>query len=278
MYFLPLDRQAPWPTGAIAAAKQAIYDGFVKAMTAAGLPPDTGGIIVDEQFGATILRDAAGRGFATACAIRTIDDQGFDAGNDDTAEHLDTCDASYWRVVMRYNPAGDRASNVRQASWVRRLCAALRRHAGPGLMCDLVLPPTQQQIALGIRAYERDVLPGLTRRAIAQLLDAGVEPDVWVVEGFEQRDDYARLTDVVATQSRRRVGCLVRAAGHGNETTRERMTVGLSVPGVIGVVLGRAPFWAPAASWVCGGTSRTAAVATVASEFHAWIDQLEAAI
>jgi hypothetical protein len=72
--------------------------------------------------------------------------------------------------------------------------------------------------------------------------------------------------------------CLVRAAGHGSDSTRERMIAGLSVPGVRGIVLGPHRFWEPAASWVCGGTSRTAAVATVASEFQTWIAQLEFAL
>ena len=44
-------------TAEIAAAKQVIYDGF-KAAVAAGVPKEKAGILVDEQFGAAILRDA----------------------------------------------------------------------------------------------------------------------------------------------------------------------------------------------------------------------------
>jgi hypothetical protein len=43
-------------TAAIAAAKQVIYDGF-KAAVAGGVPKEKAGILVDEQFGAAILRD-----------------------------------------------------------------------------------------------------------------------------------------------------------------------------------------------------------------------------
>ncbi len=38
--------------------KQAIYDGFKEAL-ADGVPTQNAGILVDEQFGASILRDAA---------------------------------------------------------------------------------------------------------------------------------------------------------------------------------------------------------------------------
>jgi myo-inositol catabolism protein IolC len=277
MFLLVLDRRAPWPAGALAAAKQAVYEGFVRAVTDARLPPEHGGISVDEQSGALILRDASARGFVTACAIKPVEESGTERSGDLLTDHLDRCDAAYWRVVVRYNPEGDAVANAAQASWVRRLCEALRRRGGPRLMCDLVLLPTQQQIALGIRAYDRDVLPVLTRRAISELRDAGVEPDVWIIEGFERRDAYARVMEVVGA-GRSAASCLVRAAGHGSDSTRERMIAGLSVPGVGGVVLGPQRFWEPAAAWVCGGTSRAVAVATVASEFQSWISQLEFAL
>ena len=47
-------------TAEIAAAKQVIYDGFLAAL-AGGVPKEKAGILVDEQFGAAILRDAAPR-------------------------------------------------------------------------------------------------------------------------------------------------------------------------------------------------------------------------
>jgi len=53
-------------TAEIAATKQVIYDGF-KAAIAGGVPKEKAGILVDEQFGAAILRDATAHGFTTAC-------------------------------------------------------------------------------------------------------------------------------------------------------------------------------------------------------------------
>src|SRR5258708_39502070 len=62
-------------TATIAAMKRVIYDGF-QAARAGGVPPAKAGILVDEQFGAAILRDAALRGYVTACpAERSGQDQ-----------------------------------------------------------------------------------------------------------------------------------------------------------------------------------------------------------
>src|SRR5439155_65267 len=84
LYILPFDHRGtfqknmfgwkgaltPEQTAEIAAAKQVIYDGF-KAAVAGGVPKAKAGILVDEQFGAAILHDAAKNGYVTACAAAT---------------------------------------------------------------------------------------------------------------------------------------------------------------------------------------------------------------
>src|SRR5579863_1603264 len=80
LYILPFDHRGSFQTkmfgwkgtltaeqtAEIASAKQVIYDGF-KAAVARGVAKDKAGILVDEQFGAAILQDAAKHGYFTAC-------------------------------------------------------------------------------------------------------------------------------------------------------------------------------------------------------------------
>src|SRR5580658_9570750 len=91
LYLLPFDHRGSFETGMfgwkgelnaeqtaqIAAAKQVIYDGF-KAAVAAGVPKDKAGILVDEQFGAAILHDAAKEGFITAAPTEKSGQEEFD--------------------------------------------------------------------------------------------------------------------------------------------------------------------------------------------------------
>jgi len=51
---------SPSQTAEIASTKHIIYDGFKSALQA-GVPKEKAGILVDEQFGAAILHDAAGK-------------------------------------------------------------------------------------------------------------------------------------------------------------------------------------------------------------------------
>lgn len=52
-------------TAEIAATKQVIYDGFKFALEAR-VPEQKAGILVDERFGASILRDATAHSYTTA--------------------------------------------------------------------------------------------------------------------------------------------------------------------------------------------------------------------
>ena len=91
LYVLPFDHRAtfsktmfgwegpltPEQTAQIAAVKQVIYDAF-KAAVAGGVPKERAGILVDEQFGAAILRDASKQGFITACPAEKSGQDEFD--------------------------------------------------------------------------------------------------------------------------------------------------------------------------------------------------------
>ena len=121
LYILPFDHRGSFETkmfgwhgdlsaaqtAEIAAAKQVIYDGF-KAAVAAGVPKEKAGILVDEQFGAAILRDAAANGYTTACPAEKSGQDEFDFEyGDDFAKHIEAFHPTFCKVLVRYNPEGD---------------------------------------------------------------------------------------------------------------------------------------------------------------------------
>src|SRR5262245_4280554 len=64
-------------TAEIAATKQVIYDAL-KLAVSGGVPKQYAGILVDEQFGAAILRDARQQGYITACPAEKSGQDEFD--------------------------------------------------------------------------------------------------------------------------------------------------------------------------------------------------------
>src|SRR4051812_4562961 len=108
-------------TAEIAAAKQVIYDAL-KAAVAGGVPKAKAGILVDEQFGAAILRDAATNGFVTACPAEKSGQDEFDFEyGDDFGKHIEMFNPTFCKVLVRYNPEGDAALNRRQSERLKRL-------------------------------------------------------------------------------------------------------------------------------------------------------------
>jgi myo-inositol catabolism protein IolC len=114
LYILPFDHRGSFQTGMfgwksalspeqtaqIAAAKHVIYDGL-KAAVAAGVPKDRAGILVDEQFGAAILRDAARSGYITCAPAEKSGQEEFDFEyGEDFAKHI---------VLVKVQRATDRA-------------------------------------------------------------------------------------------------------------------------------------------------------------------------
>src|SRR5262249_23408772 len=108
-------------TADIAAAKQVIYDGF-KAAIAGGVAKAKAGILVDAQFGAAILRDAATHGYSTACPAEKSGQDEFDFEyGEEFAKHIEIFNPSFCKVLVRFNPEGDKASNQRQTARLKRL-------------------------------------------------------------------------------------------------------------------------------------------------------------
>ena len=86
--------------------KWVIYDGFKTAL-AGGVPEAKAGILVDEQFGADILRDAAKRGYVTACPAEKSGQDEFDFEyGDDFDHHIETLPADLLQGPGALQPRG----------------------------------------------------------------------------------------------------------------------------------------------------------------------------
>ena len=206
LYILPFDHRGSFQTrlfgwkrrlsdaqtAEIAGAKQVIYDGFQSAL-AAGVPEEKAGILVDEQFGAAILRDAAAKGIVTACPAEKSGQDEFDFEyGEDFARHIEAFDPTFCKVLVRYNPEGDRALNQRQAARLKRLSDYLAARDRSRFMFELLVPAEKAQLdkLKGDRkAYDLELRPRLMVEAMRELQDAGVEPDLWKIEGLDRRED-----------------------------------------------------------------------------------------
>src|SRR6266446_10254277 len=267
-------------TAEIAAAKQVIYDGFKAAVTA-GVPKEKAGILVDEQFGAAILQHAAAQGYITACPAEKSgqDEFDFEYGKD-FAKHIEAFRPTFSKVLVRYNPEGDETLNQRQSARLKRLSDYLHSESNSLLMFELLVPAEKAQldsVSGDKEIYDLGIRPGLMVKAIEQLQDAGVEADVWKIEGLDRREDCEKIVKVAHRKGRDKVGCIILGRGEDDKKVYEWLTTAAKVPGFIGFAVGRTVFWEPLIEWRDKKITREAAVTEIARRYRGFVDVFEKA-
>jgi myo-inositol catabolism protein IolC len=292
LYILPFDHRgsfvtkmfgwhgdlAPAQTAEIAAAKQVIYDGF-KAAIVGGAPKNKAGILVDERFGAAILRDAKANGFTTACPAEKSGQDEFDFEyGDDFANHIEAVQPTFCKVLVRYNPEGDAGLNQGQAARLKKLSDYLHSKSESLFMFELLVPAEKAQLERvngDKKAYDLELRPKLMVQTINQLQDAGVEPDVWKIEGLDRREDCEAIVSAAHRGERDKVGCIVLGRGEDDKKVREWLTTAAGVKGFIGFAVGRTDFWDPLVNFRAGKATREAAVAEIARRYRAFVEIFE---
>jgi len=267
-------------TAEIAAAKQVIYDGF-KAAIAAGVPKEKAGILVDEQFGAAILRDAAANGYATACPAEKSGQDEFDFEyGENFAKHIEAFHPTFCKVLVRYNPEGDTSLNQRQAARLKRLSDYIHDQSQSRFMFELLVPAEKAQLDRlkgDKKAYDLELRPGLMVQAVEQLQDAGVEPDIWKIEGLDRREDCAKTVAAARRGGRDKVSCIILGRGEDDKKVHEWLATAAQVEGFIGFAVGRTDFWEPLVSYRAKKITREAAVAEIASRYREFVGIFEKA-
>ena len=293
LYVLPFDHRATFSKNMfgfkeplsqeqidqVAAIKMVIYDAF-KSAVAGGVRKEYAGILVDEQFGPAILRDAAKQGFITSSPAEKSGQNEFQFEyGADFARHIEAFQPTFCKVLVRYNPEGDKAANGRQAARLKQLSDYLHK-SGRLYMFELLVPaePAQlQRLGNDKKAYDLQLRPTLMVQAIHELQDAGVEADVWKIEGIDRKEDCQKVVAAARRGGRDKVGCIILGRGEDDNKVKEWLTTAAAVPGFIGFAVGRTTFWDALVNYHTNKISRDAAVAQIAGSYRQWVDLFEKA-
>ncbi len=294
LYILPFDHRGTFQknmfgwsgalsdqqTAKIAEMKGVIYDGF-KAALGGGVPQDKSGILVDEQFGSAILADAAKHGYNTSCPAEKSGQDEFDFEyGEDFGKHIEKFRPTFCKVLVRYNPEGEPELNHRQSERLARLSKYLHSGGQSKFMFELLVPAEKAQLEKvggDKKRYDRELRPDLMIAAIHQLQDAGVEADVWKIEGIETAEDAKRVVEAMKRGGRDQVGGIILGRGEDDVKVRHWLKTAASVPGFIGFAVGRTSFWDPCVEWRDGKLTREAAVAEIARRYREWCDIFDSA-
>jgi myo-inositol catabolism protein IolC len=254
-------------------AKEIIFDGF-KAAVKQKVPKDIAGLLVDEEFGAKILREAKKDGFNFAMPAEKSgqDEFDFEYGNQ-FSKHIEDFDPTFLKVLVRYNPESDAVINKRQLQRLKVLSDYLLKINKPFLF-ELIVPATPDQLAKvggAKEKYDLELRPKLMCESIEQIQDGGAEPAIWKLEGVEDPNN-AKAIVKQAQAGGRKAGVITLGRGESKDKVKEWLAVGAKIPGIIGFAVGRTIFWDPLVEYRAGKIDRKGAVEKIAQCYIEFVE------
>jgi myo-inositol catabolism protein IolC len=261
----------PEQTETISDAKHLIFEGMVKAVEA-GVDPGATGVLVDEQFGApkNIPGDAKQRGLLLAMPVEKSGQNEFDFQyGDDFGAHIEQFDPDFSKVLVRYNPDGDAEMNQRQIERLKRLADWLHEHDRKFLF-ELLVPAEDhqlEQVGGDSDRYDAELRPELMRRTIVAFQDAGVEADIWKIEGIDTQEDCDLIAQTARQGGRDGVVCVVLGRGANDEKVDHWLRQGAPVEGYAGFAIGRTIWWDALKGFLDGNIEREDAAQQIADNY-----------
>jgi myo-inositol catabolism protein IolC len=271
----------PEETDRIADGKHLIFEGLQAALRR-GADPSVTGALVDEQFGGPshVPEQAKAAGLKLAMPVEKSGQNEFDFEyGEDFGAHIEAFDPDFSKVLVRYNPDGDQELNRRQSGRLRRLADWLHEHDRKFLF-ELLVPAEEDQLATvdgDTDRYDAELRPELMRRTIAELQDAGVEADIWKIEGVDTREDCERIAAQAQAGGRTGVVCVVLGRGADDDKVDHWLRQGAPVPGYVGFAIGRSIWGDPLSGFLDGSLSREDAATRVADNFLRFVEVYQTA-
>src|ERR687893_1839125 len=256
-------------TERIADAKHLIFEGMELAVER-GVDAQATGVLVDEQFGSDVPQRAKQENLVLAMPVEKSGQDEFDFQyGADFGEHIASHDVDFAKVLVRYNPDGDPEMNQRQLGRLKELADWLHDNDGKFLF-ELLVPAEEaqlEQVGGDSDRYDQELRPALMRRAIVDLQDAGIEADIWKIEGIDTQEDCARIAETARRDGRDGVVCVVLGRGANDAKVDHWLRQGAPVDGYAGFAIGRTIWWDALKGFLEEDLERDAAAEQVADNY-----------
>ncbi len=249
-------------------AKDVIAEGLAAAVVDRLVAGESAAALVDATYGAGAIETLRAGAIRVAVPVEESGRREL-AFEDGWRERLRSLDPAWAKVLVRFDPGGDRAMNDRQIERVREL-GELCGDTGRALMLELLVPARPEQDAPG---YDTEVRPGLVVDAIEQIRGAGVTPSLWKIEGFERREHCEAVAAVAGAP------CVILGRGQDDAAVDRWLRAGAGVEGFDGFAIGRSIWWDAVRGFFDAGRdadARASAVGAIARNYarftEVWAD------
>lgn len=228
----------------IAEAKGIIYSAFKMAVERE-IPKEQAAILVDEEFGDKIIRDAKNLDYNVVLAAEKSGQSEFSFEYGDSfAQHIDKYKPYFVKALIRYKPGLD--------------CKELK------ILSDYC---RNSEYKFMIEVLTDNKTEAQTLTAINALQNVNIEPDIWKLEGMENEKEYENIVSQAQNGNRQNVKVVILGKGENQETVEKWIEVGARVKGIIGFAVGRTIFWKPLSEYKDGEIDKEKTIELICSNF-----------
>jgi myo-inositol catabolism protein IolC len=259
-----------------AAGKSLIFRALERLLDADALPAKHTGVLVDEMYGAHVARAVPGRGCLLIMPVeasRPVFDSDtpeleFEYG-EAFAEHLAAFPVDAIKLLVIHNMSLPEGRRRRQADRCRRVMDWAKARDVP-FMLELLTPPTPEQLktAGGTRMqFDAKMHTEVVARAIEDLRNEGVEPDIWKLEPLPGIADYESIAGLCRSGGRTAVTCVLLGGGADIDLVEQWVSDIRRVDGFSGFAIGRSLWQEPLAAYYAGTATPDVTVKSIAGRF-----------
>lgn len=247
---LPYPRLTSVQKKTVSDYKRIVWEGFLKARTKLSDPEELA-ILVDEEFGGTILKEATYKHVPFALSVEKSGQQLFDFEYGKAFEaHIAKYRPTYAKALVRYNVADAKGNRIQNARL--KMLSDFCQKQGIGFMLELLMTGD------GSRFKQ-------LKETMQEMIAVGISPAVWKVEGMDTRSQWEQLRGLTDAQ--------IIVLGHGDTKTHVEgwLKTGAKSETVQGFAVGRTVFMKPLTEYRDKKITRQAAIDQIGKNYSYFI-------
>lgn len=245
--------------------KEIIYEAYMKCVGQRTVTKQNSALLVDSQYGKTVMKSAAKDGVIFATCIEKSGKAVFEFEYQDYKKTIRVLNPTIVKVLVRYNPENLKKDNELQLTRLKELSDYCKSIAKLFLF-ELLVPPTVEQKKKYGEKFDEIARAKLTVKAIKEIHAFGIEPEIWKIEGEDTKEEMYAVVNEAVNQNAK-TGVIVLGRGENKHKVEQWLNVAKGTPSVIGFAVGRTVFQQPLMEFASGKISREATVKKIADEY-----------
>ena len=238
--------------------KRMIFEGFLLAAN----KEKSFGILVDEEYGENILKEAKEKKIITCLPVEKSGEKILKLNYPKSfEEHIDKFNPDFVKILIRYNPLNkkDNQKQLKVLSQINDFCQK-RKYK---VILELLVPPAKED--LKIKNYEKEIRAERTVGAINEIKEK-IKVDIWKLEGFEKN----QWKEVIKATNK---GSQIIFLGRGEDKKKviKWMKAATINKEIIGFAIGRTIFLETLKKYYSKKISKEKAIKTIASNFSSFV-------